>query len=150
MSLFEPGPTHLDPQQLLDLEERKQLLNHCLEVIQQPELRELILSEIARALASNQSEIHVSLPVELIQDHSTRDTLISEIDRTLASAVRENPVSPPVDGEPSELKKVMFSYFDDSFPIHLIIENGQSYTLRLMFMKVGATTIDCDLLIVNY
>jgi hypothetical protein len=116
MSLFEPGPTHLDQQQLLDLEERKQLLVHCLEVVQQPQFREQILSEIARALASNQSEIHVSLPV------------VGQLSKTQA----------------------MFSYFDDSSPIDLIVENGQAYTLRLMFMKVDATTIECDLLIVNY
>lgn len=148
MSLLESRPTRLDPQQVLELEKRKQLFDHCLELIEQPVFREQILSEIARALQSNECEIHVSLPVEQIQEPQFRELILSEISQALQFTRCENHASLPMVDKPSE-PQTMFSYFDVIYPIHLIIENGQSYTLRLMFMKAGVAKIEYDLMILG-
>jgi len=148
MSLFEICTAHFDQQQLIDLGKRKQLLDHCLKVVQQPEFREQILSKIREALESSQCEIEVELQVELIQQPEFRELIISEITQALQFVKCETHISL---SEPDKLSEpqTMFSYLDNNPPIHLIIENGQAYTVQLMFMKVGATKIVCDLLIVN-
>ena len=115
MSLFESRPSRLTQLQLLGIEQRNQLLNQYLNLIQQPEYREAILSEISLALQSNQCEIHVSLPVA---------------------------------NQPSEATS-QFCYFDCASPIHLTFENGQPYTLQLMFMRIHEATVDYDLMIVD-